>query len=206
MKFLFDLFPLFAFFAAYMAAERWPAQAATLASGILGGFGGQVIASQAPILLATLVAIVATVAQVGYLLARKRKVDKMLWISLAIIVVMGGLTLIFRDTTFIRWKPTVLYWAFALVLLSSAFVFKKNLIRTMMQEQMSLPDPVWMRLNLSWAAFFVFMGILNLYVAYSFPENVWVKFKLFGSMGLMLVFIVAQAFMLSRFLEQQERK
>jgi intracellular septation protein len=206
MKFLFDLFPVIAFFAAYMVAERIPAQASVLASGILGHFGGQVIASQAPILLATLVAIVATTGQVGYLLARGRKVDKMLWISLAIIVVMGGATLILRDATFIKWKPTVLYWAFALVLLSADLVFKKNLIRTMMREQMTLPDAVWTRLNLSWAAFFVVMGVLNLYVAKNFDESIWVKFKLFGSMGLMLLFVVAQAVVLSRILEHEQRK
>ncbi len=206
MKFFFDLFPVIAFFAAYMVAERTPAQAATLASGILGGFGGQVVATQAPILLATLVAIVATAGQVGYLLARGRKVDKMLWISLAIIVVMGGATLILRDATFIKWKPTVLYWAFALVLLVSDFVLKKNLIRTMMGEQMTLPDFVWTRLNLSWAGFFAVMGVANLYVAQHFDESVWVKFKLFGSMGLMVVFVVAQALVLSRFLENEQRK
>src|SRR5262245_57971381 len=115
MKFLFDLFPVIAFFAAYMMAARVPAQASALASAILGGLGGQVIASQAPILLATLVAIIATAAQVGYLLARGRRVDNMLWISLAIILVMGGATLLLRDAMFIKWKPTVLYWAFALV-------------------------------------------------------------------------------------------
>ena len=206
MKFLFDLFPVIAFFAAYMAAERMPAQAAALANDVLGSLGGQVMASQAPILLATLVAILATAGQVAYLLARGRKVDKMLWISLAIIVVMGGATLILRDTRFIRWKPTVLYWAFAVVLIVSDLVFKKNLVRAMMKEQMTLPNSVWTRLNLSWVGFFTVMGVLNLYVAYYFTESVWVKFKLFGTLGLMVVFIVAQALMLSRFVENQERK
>ena len=206
MKFLFDLFPVFAFFAAYMVAEHAPAQASSLANQLLGRFGGQVIASQAPILLATLVAIIATAGQVGYLLARRRKVDKMLWISLAIIVVMGGATLLLRDTRFIRWKPTVLYWAFAVVLLVSDLLLKKNLVRTMMQEQMTLPASIWRRLNLSWVGFFVAMGILNLYVAYSFSESVWVKFKLFGITGLMVVFVVAQALMLSRFVQGEERK
>ena len=206
MKFLFDLFPVIAFFAAYMVAERLPAEAATLANDVLGSLGGQVVASQAPILLATLVAIIATAGQVGYLLARRRKVDKMLWISLAIIVVMGGATLILRDTRFIRWKPTVLYWAFAVVLIVSDLVFKKNLVLAMMKEQMTLPNSVWTRLNLSWVGFFTVMGVLNLYVAYYFTESVWVKFKLFGTLGLMVVFIVAQALMLSRFVENQERK
>jgi intracellular septation protein len=189
-----------------MVAEHAPAQASSLANQLLGSFGGQVIASQAPILLATLVAIIATAGQVGYLLARRRKVDKMLWISLAIIVVMGGATLLLRDTRFIRWKPTVLYWAFAVVLLVSDLLLKKNLVRTMMQEQMTLPAPIWRRLNLSWVGFFVAMGILNLYVAYSFSESVWVKFKLFGTTGLMVVFVVAQALMLSRFVQGEERK
>jgi intracellular septation protein len=206
MKFLFDLFPVLAFFGAYMAAENRPAEAATIANTLLASLGGQVLAAQAPILLATVVAIVATTGQVGYLLARGRKVDKMLWISLAIIVVMGGATLIFRDTRFIRWKPTVLYWSFAVVLLVSDLVFNKNLVRSMMQEQMTLPAAIWRRLNLSWAGFFAVMGVLNLYVAYSYPESVWVKFKLFGTTGLMLLFIVAQALMLSRFVEGQERK
>jgi intracellular septation protein len=205
MKFLFDLFPLIAFFVVYMVADWMPAQAVPLATSLLSGFGGQVLPTQASILLATLVTIIATAGQVGYLLVRGRKVDKMLWISLGIIVVMGGATLILRDTTFIRWKPTVLYWTFALVLLVSLGL-KKNLIRTMMQEQMSLPDPVWSRLTLSWAGFFVAMGVLNLYVAYTFTEKVWVRFKVFGSMGLMVLFVLVQAFMLSRVLEQQERK
>jgi intracellular septation protein len=206
MKFLFDLFPVLAFFGAYMVAEQRPADATTLANNLLSGLGGQVMAAQAPILLATLVAIIATTGQVGYVLARGRKVDKMLWISLGIIVVMGGATLIFRDTRFIRWKPTVLYWAFAAILLASDLLFNKNLLRRMMQEQMSLPASIWTRLNLSWAAFFAVMGILNLYVAYTYPESVWVKFKLFGTTGLMVLFIIAQALMLSRFVESEERK
>jgi len=206
MKFLFDLFPVLAFFATYMVAEQRTADATVLANKLLSGLGGQVLATQAPILLATLVAILGTAAQVGYLLARRRKVDKMLWISLGIIVVMGGATLLFRDTRFIRWKPTVLYWAFAAVMLVSDLMFNKNLVRSMMQEQMNLPAPIWTRLNLSWAGFFAAMGILNLYVAYTYPESVWVKFKLFGTTGLMVLFVIAQALMLSRFVESEERK
>jgi intracellular septation protein len=206
MKFLFDLFPVFAFFAAYSAAERFPALAASIANSTLSALGGQVLASQVPILLATLVAIIATAGQVAYLLARKRKVDKMLWISLVIIVVMGGLTLVLRDSSFIKWKPTVLYWAFALVLLGSDLLFKKNLVRNMMQEQMTLPDPIWRRLNLSWVAFFVVMGVLNIYVAHTFEESIWVKFKLFGTMGLMILFVIGQVMMLSKFVDRPEEK
>jgi intracellular septation protein len=139
-------------------------------------------------------------------LLRGRKVDTMLWISLAIIIVMGGATLVLRDPTFIKWKPTVLYWAFAAVLLGADLILKKNVIRTMMQAQMTLPDPIWTRLNLSWVGFFALMGALNLYVAYNFSESTWVNFKLFGGIGLMVIFVVIQGLMLSRFVEPEERK
>src|SRR6185437_5662281 len=155
---------------------------------------------------ATAVAIVATICQVGWLLLRKRKVDAMLWISLAIIVVMGGATLLLRDPTFIKWKPTVLYWAFAVVLLGADLLLSKNMIRSMMQGQMSLPDVVWTRLNLSWVLFFAVMGVANLYVAYNYSESTWVNFKLFGGIGLMVVFVVIQGVMLSSFLEGEQRK
>jgi intracellular septation protein len=203
MKLLFDLFPVILFFAAYTAGKRAPDTATALVSGLLGavGAGAQISPEQGPILLATAAAIVATFGQVGWVLARGRKVDTMLWISLAIIVVMGGATLVFHDPTFIKWKPTVLYWAFALVLAGSALLFRKNLIRTMMQQQISLPEAVWARLNLSWVAFFALMGVANLYVAYNYSEGTWVNFKLFGVMGLMLVFVVAQSLFLSRHVE-----
>jgi intracellular septation protein len=138
----------------------------------------------------------------------------MLWISLAIIVVMGGATLLWHDPKFIRWKPTVLYWAFAIVLLGADLLFKKNMIRSMMEKQMSLPDKVWTYLNWSWVGFFVLMGAANYYVGvsetapnqYRFSESTWVNFKLFGGIGLMVVFVVIQGLMLSRFVEHEERK
>jgi intracellular septation protein len=208
MKVLFDLFPVLLFFAAYTAAKRAPDTASAMVSSLLGalGAGASISAEQGPILLATAVAIVATICQVGWLLLRKRKVDAMLWISLAIIVVMGGATLLLRDPTFIKWKPTVLYWAFAVVLLGADLLLSKNMIRSMMQGQMSLPDVVWTRLNLSWVLFFAVMGVANLYVAYNYSESTWVNFKLFGGIGLMVVFVVIQGVMLSRFLEGEERK
>lgn len=208
MKVLFDLLPVLFFFAAYTVAKRVPETASSLVSSLLGalGAGTTVAVDQAPILLATAVAIVATAGQVGWVLLRGRKVDAMLWISLAIIVVMGGATLVLRDPTFIKWKPTVLYWAFAVVLLGADLILKKNVIRTMMQAQMTLPDPVWTRLNLSWVGFFVLMGVVNLYVAYNYSESIWVNFKLFGGIGLMVVFVVIQGLMLSRFIEAEERK
>jgi intracellular septation protein len=208
MKVLFDLFPVILFFLAYTGAKRAPETAAAVVSGLLGGVGaaGAVASDQAPILLATAVAILASVAQVGWVLLRGRKVDNMLWISLAIIVVMGGATLLLRDPTFIKWKPTVLYWAFAVVFLGSDLFLNKNVIRAMMQQQLSLPDSVWKRLNLSWVAFFAAMGAANLYVAYNYSENAWVNFKLFGGIGLMVAFVVVQGLMLSRFIESEQRK
>jgi intracellular septation protein len=173
MKLLFDLFPIILFFVAFKLAD---------------------------IYVATAVAIGATFAQIGWVWFRHRKVDNMLWVSLALIVVFGGMTLVLRDETFIKWKPTVLYWLFAVVLLVSASLFGKNLIRAMMAAQIDAPDHVWTRLNFAWAAFFAAMGGANLFVAMSFPTDIWVNFKLFGTMGLMLIFIIAQAFWLNRYI------
>ncbi len=208
MKLLFDLLPVALFFVAYMLGKRAPDAATSLVSGLLGavGAGSQIPNDQGPILLATAVAIVATFGQVAWLMARGQKVDKMLWLSLAIIVVMGGATLLLHDPIFIKWKPTILYWAFAAVLLGAPLLAGRNLIRAMMQHQMTLPEPVWTGLNLSWVLFFFLMGGLNLYVAYTFSESTWVNFKLFGGMGLMLVFVLLQGLVLSRFLEKQEGK
>lgn len=200
MKFLFDLLPVLLFFAAYKFAGGSPDASHALATRLLGD---GIAVSQAPILIATAVAIVATLGQVFWLIARGRKVDTMLWISLAIIVVFGGATLFFHDATFIKWKPTVLYWLFALTLAGSALFMKRNLIRALMQDQVQLPEPVWARLNLSWIAFFAVMGILNLYVAYSYSEDTWVSFKLYGGMGLMFLFVLGQGLMLSRHIEEK---
>ncbi|HYG54233.1 MAG TPA: septation protein A [Burkholderiales bacterium] len=177
MKFLFDLFPVILFFVAFKVAD---------------------------IYVATGVAIVATFVQVGWLKLRGKKVEPMLWASLAIIAVFGGATLLLQDETFIKWKPTVLYWLFGAVLALTATVFRRNLIRAMLSEQMQLPNPVWERLNWSWVGFFLFMGALNLYVAYNFSTDLWVNFKLFGGMGLMLLFVVLQAFFLSRYVEEKQ--
>jgi intracellular septation protein len=175
MKFLFDLFPVALFF---VAIQIWD------------------------IFVATAVAIAASFAQVGWLALRKKRIEPMLWASLAIIVIFGGLTLYLRDKTFILWKPTVLYWLFGSVLAGSAFL-GRNLIRALLSEQMQLPDPVWRRLNWSWVGFFAFMGAANLYVAFNYSEKIWATFKLFGGMGLMLLFVVAQALVLARYAEQK---
>lgn len=206
MKLLFDLFPVILFFGVFKFAGANPEAAQAFGSQYLSFAvaGGEVTLKQAPILLSTAVAILATLGQVLWLLARRRHVDNMLWVSLAIIVVFGGATIYFHDEQFIKWKPTVLYWCFALAVLVAQWLMRKNLIRSMMGKQMSLPDPVWDKLNLAWGLFFAAMGALNLYVAFSFPLEWWVNFKLFGFMGLMIAFIIAQSLFLSRYLKEPE--
>lgn len=200
MKFLFDLLPVILFFAAYKLGGAHPETAHALLSGWLGD---GIAVTQAPILIATAVAIAATALQIALVWLRHRKVDTMLWVSLAIITVFGGATLFFHNPTFIKWKPTALYWLFGCVLLGSAALLHRNLIRNMLEAQIRLPDPVWGRLNLAWASFFIAMGLLNLYVAYNFSEETWVDFKLFGGIGLMLAFVLGQGFYLSRHLEEE---
>lgn len=173
MKFLFDLFPVILFFAAFKF------------------FG---------IYVATAVAIVATLLQIGWVKFRHGKVDNMLIASGIIIVVFGGATLLLHDETFIKWKPSVLYWLFGIGLSVASLLFKKNLIRSMMEKQISMPDPIWNKLNHAWAAFFIFLGCLNLIVAYNFTTEAWVNFKLFGTMILMFAFIVGQSLMISKYI------
>lgn len=203
MKFLFDLLPVFLFFLVYKGAENNADQAQQIVAHYLTPFisGGHVEASQAPIILATAIAILATVAQIVYLLIRKQKIDVMLWLSLVIIVVFGGATIYLHDETFIKWKPTILYWCFSLALFISATFFKKNLVRVMMEKQMRLPDPVWSKVNLSWVLFFAVMGILNLFIAFTASTDVWVNFKMFGGMGLMVLFIIVQSISLAKYMK-----
>ncbi|MGE5650281.1 MAG: septation protein A [Bacillota bacterium] len=203
MKFLFDLFPVILFFSMFKWGEGHPDAAQGLAQQYLSGLvsGGIASPAQAPIMLATAVAILATMAQIAYLLLRGRKVDGMLWVSLAIITLFGGATIYFHNETFIKWKPTVLYWCFGAALLVSQAAFGKNLIRLMMEKQISLPDAIWQRLSLSWAAFFGVMGLVNLYVAYNFSTAAWVNFKLFGFTGLMFAFIIGQSVFLSKYVK-----
>jgi len=209
MKFLFDLFPVILFFLAFKLSEAQPQAALDFIGQILApiGLGAAITAAQAPILVATVVVIVATALQIAWVWLRHGKVDKMLWVSLVLVVFFGGLTLIFHDETFIKWKPTVLYWIFAGVLLVSATLLKKNLIRQMLEAQVQLPEPIWQRLNLAWVGFFALLGALNLVIAFglNLPTNVWVNFKLFGSMGLMFVFILAQGIYLQKHIDVEDK-
>ena len=201
MKILFDLFPIILFFAAYQVGERNPENA----SAWLAALGIVLDSGAKPgVFLATVVAIAATFIQIAWVWLRHRKVDTMLWVSLVLILVFGGATLFLHDETFIKWKPTVLYWLFALSLGLAPILFERNLIRLMMEKNVSLPGAVWSRLNLAWAAFFALMGVANLWVAMNYSTDAWVNFKMFGSLGLMLVFIVGQTLYLSRHIKDEE--
>lgn len=177
MKLLFDAFPIILFFAAFK-------------------FAG--------IFVATAVAIAASLAQIGYLRLKGSRIEPMQWISLGVIVVFGGATLISHNDTFIRWKPTVLYWIMGGALLVGQLLFRRNLLKSLMGTQMELPEPAWRMMNWSWIVFFAVMGVLNLWVAFNFDLNTWVDFKLFGGIGLMVVFVVVQALFLGRYLKTDE--
>ena len=207
MKFLFDLFPVILFFGTYKYGESHQEWAHGLVTQFLGGLiaGGAVPADQSAILLATAVAIVATFLQIGYLLVRGRKVDGMLWLSLWVIVVAGGATIYFHDDTFIKWKPTILYWAFGVALLLAQLLYRKNLMRSALGGAMNLPDAVWNRVLYAWIAFFVGLGLLNLlmaFVVFRSDTGAWVCFKLFGITGILFAFIVIQSLFLSKHLQE----
>ena len=179
MKFLFDLFPVILFFVAFKF------------------FG---------IYTATAVAIIATLVQIAWAKYRHGKVEGALIASGAIIVVFGGATLLLHDESFIKWKPTVLYWLFAIGLFASNAWFGKNLIRSLMEKQIAMPTAIWNKLNLAWAAFFAVLGCINLYVAFNFSTDIWVDFKLFGTMGLMLAFVIVQSLMLNKYMTEAGEK
>lgn len=202
MKLLFDLFPVILFFVTFKYAGARPDDAALWAGELLGS--STISPAQAPILLATVVVILATIAQIAWVHFRHGKVDRMLWVSLALVVLFGGMTLVFQNEAFIKWKPTLLYWIFAASMGFAALVLKKNVMQSMLGAQLQLPEPVWKRVNLSWLLFFLAMGALNLIVAFNFSTDIWVDFKLFGGMGLMLVFVVAQGLFLSKYMEDKD--
>jgi len=200
VKILFDLFPIILFFAAYQYGASHPENA----TAWLAAIGIQLESAAKPgVYLATVVAIAATFLQIGWAWFKYRKIDTMLWVSLVLIVVFGGATLFLHDETFIKWKPTVLYWLFALSLGLAPMLFERNLIRLMMEKNVTLPDPIWTRLNLAWAGFFTVMGVVNLWVAMNYSTDAWVNFKMFGSLGMMLLFIIGQTVYLSRHIKEE---
>jgi len=202
MKIFFDFLPLLLFFIVGKYADHnteWAARFATDHFGFMVS-GGVVGTEEASALLATIVVIIATGVQITWLLASRKKVDMMLWMTFALVVVLGGATIWFHNATFIKWKPSVLYWAMGLAFWVSQTVFRKNLLQTLIGEQLQLPAPVWQRLNFAWIAFFGLLGLVNLYVAYSFSTSTWFTFKAFGVTSLMLIFMLAQGFYISKHL------
>lgn len=175
MQFLADYFPLILFFIAF---KLW---------GIYAATG---------------VAIVASILQIIYFRWKRGKVSGVHWLSLGIIVVFGGATLILHDETFIKWKPTVLYWAFALTLVIGRLVFHRNLISALLKD-LTLPDAVWARVTWGWAIFLALMGVVNLYVANNFTTDQWVNFKVWGSIVLFMVAAVGTVASVARYLPEE---
>ncbi len=171
MKYLFDFFPVLLFFIAYKLFD---------------------------IYVATAVIIGATFLQVGVFWLKHRRFQTSHLVTLVLVSGFGGATLLLHNPNFIKWKPTVLNWLFAAAFLGSQFIGEKSLVQRMMDQAVALPAAIWRRLNLSWVVFFIVMGAANLYVAFNFSENTWVNFKLFGIMGLTLLFVLLQALFISR--------
>lgn len=174
MKLLFDFFPVILFFVAYKL------------------YG---------IYVATMVIIAATVIQLGAYWLKHRRLESLHLTTFGLVILLGGATLLLQDEMFIKWKPTVVNWVFAVIFLGSQFIGKKPLIARMAGKNLTLPDAIWARLNIGWVVFFVAMGIVNLYVAYYFDTDTWVNFKLFGLLGLTLAFIIAQSVYLAPYVK-----
>lgn len=207
MKILLDFLPLLLFFATFKYADANQEWAAVFASEHFGFMvsGGKVGAEEAPVLLATLVVMICTLAQALILKLRGKKIDLMLWISLGLVVTLGGATVWFHNETFIKWKPSGLYWAMALVFWASQAFFGKNLIQKMLGAELALPAFVWQRLNRAWVLFFGALGVVNLYVAYSYSTSTWADFKVFGVTGLILLFTLGQGIYMSRHLPDADK-
>ena len=176
-KFLADFFPVLLFFVAYKVYD---------------------------IYVATAVAIAASFVQVGGYWLKHKKFENSHLITLAILVVFGGATILLHDEMFIKWKPSVVNWIFAIVFLGSQFIGSKTIIERMMSKNVTLPATVWLKLNMSWVIFFIALGIINLFVVYNFDTDTWVNFKLFGMMGLTILFVIIQAIYMSRHMQTSE--
>lgn len=207
MKLLIDFFPIILFFVSYHQANFL----------INNSFIGALIDTSKPeviqaTIVATGVAIVASFFQVGYHWIRTRKFEKMHLFSLALITVLGGLTIMFGNPDFVKWKPSALNWVFAAVFFTSFFIGEKTLIERAMGSQIELPEFVWSRLNMAWVSFFIISGLANYYVAFHYGlemtekarMDLWVDFKLYGLMGLTIVFIILQAIYLTRHMTPED--
>lgn len=200
MKLLIDFLPIVIFFLVY----KWAPECIELIAPLLTGEQVTYLQSMQPIILATAVLIPATALQIFYTRVKTGKFEKMHLVTLALVVMLGGATVILQDKEFIMWKPTIVNWLFAAAFLGSQLFLKKSFLQRMMEGNLNLPAPIWVKLNLAWVAFFIVSGVVNLLVAYNFSEDIWVNFKLFGLLGLTIVFIIGQSLFLYRYIEQKE--
>lgn len=204
MKQLFDFFPILLFFIVYKFYLDLPDDWILGIDKLFPFMQMQPNEPRHAIYLATLTAIIATLLQVLITFIITKHVEKMHIITLILLIVFGGATLYLKDPVFIKWKPTAINWLFAAVFLGSQFIGKKPLVQRMMGHALDIQDPqVWKKLNVAWIGFFIFSGIANLVVAFNFSEEIWVDFKLFGLLGLTLIFIIGQSFYLARYLPQE---
>lgn len=204
MKSLLDLLPLVVFFVGYYGAKHWPDIADTFLNALLGvlGIDGPLPADQVAMACATQLAMFATIFQVALLLVARQKVDKVLWITLVIVVAMSIATLVFHDPDIIKWRSTLLDWLFGAILLGGEVLLGKNLIRAMLDSQLQLPAPVWRMVNWSWIGYFACSGVLNLFVAARFTEETWVNFNMFGGPAIMVLFMLAQGVYIARHMDE----
>jgi intracellular septation protein len=202
VKLLLDLLPIFVFFGAFRVAKWLPQASVALVGGWVGVMDGtaEQQIEMAAVILATLSAIGATAVQIAWLLARRHPIKPSVWISAALIIVFGGLTIWLHNEWFIKWKPSILYWIFAAVLLGGKWIWRRNLLNSLLSQEFELPAPAWDRLLYAWSGFFLALGALNLYVAYQWSTDAWVNFKTFGAMGLTLAFSIGTGLFVVRYL------
>ncbi len=204
MKLLLDLLPVLVFFGAFEVARSRPETSLALVTGLFGTLAGtpELQRELATVILATLASILSTVLQVGWLLARRQPIKPAVWISAVLVLVFGGLTVWLHNEWFIKWKPTVLYWIFGLLLLGGKLIWRRNLLGSLLSQELELPPQAWDRLLYAWSAFFLTLGAVNLYVAYNWSTSAWVNFKTFGAMGLTLAFSIGTGIMVARHLPE----
>lgn len=177
MKLLLDFLPVIIFFIVYKSTDD--------------------------IILATAILIPATLLQMLYTWIKTHKIEMIQLVTLGLVVVLGGATILFQDKTFIQWKPTVVTWLFAAAFLGSQFIGEKTIIQRLMGGTIEMPNPAWKQLNYAWVVFYIILGAVNLFVAYTMSEETWVNFKLFGMLGLTLIFILLQGFYISKHMEPE---
>ncbi|MDF1759580.1 MAG: septation protein A [Coxiellaceae bacterium] len=155
---------------------------------------------------ATAAAMVTSGIQVAIHWFRFRKFEKIQTITFIMIIVLGSATLLLHKSIFIKWKPSVIYWLFAVVLLGSHLMSPQPLMQKLLHQKIKLKDVIWKRLNVIWAVFFTFMGFLNIYMAYNYSTKVWVYFKVIGTLGLTILFIFAQALYLAKHVQEDDKE